>query len=147
MLSQKIRMIARSMASDLLATYEMPATNHPMKTLLALCILAAGFAASANAETTTTRTTTTSTHRSTHHMRHHHHRMHHHHNAAAGLTGLGPERAEAAEPGRGPVNALPAVAHVNQVVVVNRRHRRYRTVRRVYFRHGRRVVVYRRVYY
>ena len=67
--------------------------------------------------------------------------------AAAGLTGLAPERADAIEPARGPVTALPIVAHVNQVVVVRRRHRRFRTVRRVYFRHGRRVVVYRRVYY
>lgn len=64
--------------------------------------------------------------------------------AAAGLTGLAPERAEAAAP----VNTLPAVAHINQTVVVTRRHhRRYRTVRRVTYRNGRRVVVVRRVYY
>ena len=67
--------------------------------------------------------------------------------AAAGLTGLAPERAEATEPVRGPAQALPAVAHMNPVVVVNRRHRRFRRVRRVYYRNGRRVVVVRRVYY
>lgn len=68
--------------------------------------------------------------------------------AAAGLTGLAPERAEAAAPVRGPVNALPAVAHINETTVVVRRgHRRYRTVRRVTYRNGRRVVVVRRIYY
>lgn len=68
--------------------------------------------------------------------------------AAAGFAGLGPERAEAAESVRGPVTALPAVAHINQTtVVVRRRHRRFRTVRRVTYRNGRRIVVVRRVYY
>ena len=62
--------------------------------------------------------------------------------AVAGLATLAPAQAEAAAP----VNTLPAVAHVNETVVVTRHHR-YRTVRRVYYRHGRRVVVYRRVYY
>lgn len=62
--------------------------------------------------------------------------------AAAGLAGFAPVNAEAAAP----VNALPTIAHVNETVVVTR-HRRYRTVRRVYYRHGRRVVVYRRIYY
>lgn len=66
--------------------------------------------------------------------------------AAAGLIGLTPERAEAIEPTGGLATALPAVVHINQVVVV-RHHRRYRTVRRVYYRHGRRIVVFRRVYY
>lgn len=63
--------------------------------------------------------------------------------AAAGLTGLAPERAQAAAP----VSTPPAIAHVNATVVVVNRHRRYRTVRRVTYRNGRRVVVVRRVYY
>ncbi len=63
--------------------------------------------------------------------------------AAAGLTGLAPARAGAAQK----VKTLPRSAHVNETVGVVNRHRRYRTVRRVYYRHGRRIVVYRRVYY
>ena len=46
-----------------------------------------------------------------------------------------------------PVNALPATVRINEIVVIRTHHRRYRRVRRVYFRHGRRIVVYRTVYY
>ncbi len=76
--------------------------------------------------------------------------------AAAGFAGLPLSPASAHEapavalaPTTAPVNALPATARVNLTVVVgaHRHHRRYRTVRRAYYRHGRRVVVYRRIYY
>ncbi len=76
--------------------------------------------------------------------------------AATGLVGLPLTNAGAKEapapitaPASNPVNALPATARVNVTVVVgvHRHHRHYRTVRRVYYRHGRRVVVYRRIHY
>lgn len=55
----------------------------------------------------------------------------------------------ATAPATTPVNALPATAHIDVTVFVgvHRHHRHYRTVRRVYYRHGYRHVVYRRVYY
>ena len=74
-------MIVRCRASDPSAGYEIPATDTPMKTLIAICFIVTGFAGlgtvSANAETTQTTTTTTTDHAHHHHMRHHHHHVHH----------------------------------------------------------------------
>lgn len=61
--------------------------------------------------------------------------------AAVGVVGFSATRAEAAPAQT--VTALPAVAHVNQVVVVERHHRYYhhgyyRHHRRWYWRHHRR---------
>ena len=55
----------------------------------------------------------------------------------------------AAAPAAAPFTTLPATARVNVTVFVgvHRHHRHYRVVRRVYYRHGYRHVVYRRVYY
>ncbi len=58
--------------------------------------------------------------------------------AAAGVIGLSAVNAQAAQPDQA-VNALPAVAHINQVVVVERHHHHhYYHHRRYYYRHHRR---------
>ena len=53
--------------------------------------------------------------------------------AAVGVVGFSATRAEAAQP----VNALPAVAHINQAVVIETGHRRHynRGYHRGYYRH------------
>ncbi len=64
--------------------------------------------------------------------------------AAAGMAGLPLPSAQASAAGA----SLPPVVHENLTVVVGvHHHRHYHTVRRVYYRHGYRVVRYRRVYY
>lgn len=66
--------------------------------------------------------------------------------AATGFAGLPIVRASAHEAPA--VAALSSTARVNATVVIEtHRHRRSRTIRRVYYRHGVRHVVIRRVYY
>ena len=72
--------------------------------------------------------------------------------AATGLAGLPLTQANAHEaaPVSVGVATLPATARVNATVVVETHrmhHRRFRTVRTVRYRHGRKIVTVRRVYY
>lgn len=58
------------------------------------------------------------------------------------------EAAPVTVPVSGTTATLPATVRINDTVVVRRtHHRRYRSVRVVRYRHGRRIVTYRRVYY